>query len=211
MPDDRIPNLSVVIVTYNNELEITACLASALHAAKDVTCEIIIIDNGSKDGTRNKIAEVISNDQKSRVELVVNTQNLGFTKALNQGLRKSCGEFILALNPDTTLQPASLTILMQTLQEDTKTGLIAPQLLNTDGTVQPSCRRFPRRRDVFFEITGLSLLFPKSRFFNSWKMGDFDHKHRSYVEQPQGACLLFKRQLLTEIGFWDESFPMFFS
>ncbi|RMF58121.1 MAG: glycosyltransferase family 2 protein, partial [Calditrichaeota bacterium] len=135
----------------------------------------------------------------------------GFTRALNQGLARSRGEYILVLNPDTVLQPGCLTVLLGVLAERERVGVVAPQLLNPDGTVQPSCRRFPRYRDVLFEASGLSRAFSGSRVFNGWKMGDFDHTTGRGVDQPQGACLLFHRSVLTKVGLWDEGFPMFFS
>lgn len=101
--------------------------------------------------------------------------------------------------------------LIDVLGSDHQTGVVAPQLRNPDGSLQPSCRRFPRRRDVTYECLGLNLLFPKSRLFNSWKMGDFDHLSQRRVEQPQGAFLLTTREVMNSVGLWDETYPMFFS
>jgi GT2 family glycosyltransferase len=121
------------------------------------------------------------------------------------------GKYIITLNPDTQLSGGTIVKLMSVLKANGQAGVVAPQLLNPDGTVQPSCRRFPHRRDVIFEISGLSRLFSKSARFNGWKMGDFDHCEQRSVEQPQGACLMFRSDLLDHVGFWDASFPMFFS
>jgi hypothetical protein len=211
--DERRVEVSVVIVAFNNEHEIRLCLESVISELKKFSFQIFIIDNHSRDRTRNQISEFCSMlaNQNGEVELIFNPNNIGFTAALNQGLKRSRSDDILILNADTMLKSGSLVTLKTTLQSQKQIGVVAPQLLNPDGTIQPSCRRFPRYRDVLFEITRLSYLFKKSRIFNAWKMGDFDHRSRRRVDQPQGACLLFRRQLLEEVGLWDERFPMFFS
>lgn len=206
-------DFSVVIVTYNNENEIALCLDSLAFELNDFSFQIIVIDNNSSDHTKEVVKKKFIQFQKKGGELLLieNTSNLGFTKAINQGLKKCKGQYILTLNPDTELNKGSLSMLKEALQENSNIGVVAPQLLYPDGTIQPSCRRFPRHRDVFFEMTGLSYLFPKSRELSSWKMGDFDHRSTRQVDQPQGACLLFTDKVLNSVGYLDESFPMFFS
>ncbi|NIR51906.1 glycosyltransferase family 2 protein [candidate division KSB1 bacterium] len=211
MSHEREIEISVVIVTYNNEPVISSCLHSLLTELANGQHQIIIVDNNSSDGTRGTINTVVNEVGAAAFKIIENSQNLGFTKALNQGLKKSSGKHILILNPDTIVQPSSLKTLLSRLSEDNKVGMTAPQLLNPDGTVQPSCRRFPVRRDVLFEISGLSSAFRESKLFSRWKMGDFNHLSCRCVDQPQGACLLFERRLLDQVGLWDERFPMFFS
>lgn len=209
-PDSEI-ELSVVVVTFNNEHEIARCLQSVLREATNLKAQIVVVDNHSEDGTVRQVETVRRRAGATEMELISNTSNVGFTRALNQGLRRSRGRWLLALNPDTVLHPGSVATLLTTLKSNPDIGVVAPQLLNPDGSVQPSCRRFPRRRDVVFEALGLARLFPTSRTLNHWKMGDFDHRQRRDVDQPQGACLLFRRELLEKVGEWDEAFPMFFS
>lgn len=211
MSDEPGIEISVVIVTYENETEIAVCLDALFAELEELRSEVFIIDNASRDRTceivRRKSAQSGSSVQ---LKFIMNDENMGFTKALNIGLTKRRGDFILVLNPDTRIRNGSLQTLIDSLQRDTTIGVMAPQLVNPDGTVQASCRRFPRRRDVLFTILGLSALFPRSRF-NAWKMGDFDHRQRRSVDQPQGACLLFRDDVLQKVGLWDERFPMFFS
>ena len=121
---------------------------------------------------------------------------------------------MLFLNPDTILPPNCLTALLPALYADPGTGVVAPQLRfppASSGFIQPSCRRFPTYWDLFCAFTGLTMLFPRSRFFNGWKMGDFDHRSPREVDQPQGACLLARPEVATQLGAWDERFPLFFS
>ncbi len=201
--------LSLIIVTYNSAEEIETCLTSLKEATKQFSTQVILIDNASQDETRNIVENISS--MFSNIQLILNSENRGFTKSVNQGLRLSDGEHILLLNPDTILPENTFTTLLPMFKKHPNTGIVSPQFLNADGSIQPSCRRFPRRRDVFFHFMGLHLLFPQSPIYNGWKMGDFDHREESFVDQPQGAFLLVKREAYQQVGFLDESFPMFFS
>ncbi|MBD3290261.1 glycosyltransferase [candidate division KSB1 bacterium] len=201
--------LSVIIVTYNNADEIEACLAALRDATQQFPTQVILIDNASQDNTR-EILHTMS-PLFSNIRLIFNDRNAGFTKSVNQGLHVAGGDYILLVNPDTVLSENTFPILFSELRARDDIGVIAPQFRYSDGSIQPSCRRFPRHRDVLFHLFGLHILFPKSALFNGWKMGDFDHCHELLVDQPQGAFLLVKRGAYQQIGLLDESFPMFFS
>lgn len=213
MSSESTVELSVVIVTYCNEKQITACLLALAGEIAEYQHEIFLVDNHSQDHTRKSIQEIWLQIQNPNFSgsIQLNEKNLGFTRALNQGLKKCSGRFILVLNPDTEVQPSCLHTLKSALEREPNVGVVAPQLVNPDGTVQPSCRRFPGYRDVLFEIAGLSYLFQQNDVFNRWKMADFDHRQTKSVDQPQGACLMFRREVLESTGLWDEQFPIFFS
>ena len=204
--------LSVVIVTFDSENEIEGCLETLLADCRPagLACQICVVDNASEDATCSKV-EAWYRLYGIPNLLRRNPQNLGFTRALNRGLADCKGDFVLILNPDTLVQENCIGRLVNLLKCDRKVGVAAPQLMNPDGSVQPSCRRFPKRRDVVFECLGLSRIFPCSRLLNGWKMGDFVHRHRLNVDQPQGAFLLTTREVLRKVGLWDETYPMFFS
>lgn len=197
-------DVSFVIVTWNSENEIGNCLSSIF---SEVSCsfEAIVVDNASSDST----LEIIKNFPE--VKLIANSENLKFARGTNQGLEIAQGKFKMLLNPDTILTQNSIEKLIDFLEKNAKIGAIAPKLLNLDGSIQPSCRRFPTFRTLFFEMFFLSRIFPKSNFFSSYKMPDFSHNETCEVDQPQGAALLIKGQVLEEVGFLDENFPMFFN
>jgi len=207
------PDISVAIVTYQNANEIEMCIHSLQQDLIGLTAQVVIVDNASSDDTSSRLKAISDKPSSTRFNVLFfqNLDNLGFTKALNQALTRCTGDFILILNPDTQLKTPCVSILIDGLQSDNKVGVIAPQLININGTIQKSCRHFPRRRDLLLEISGLSRLFPQSQILNHWKMGAFSHEEKMYVEQPQGAFLLFSRKLLIDIGYWDETFFMFFS
>ncbi|MCL4707945.1 glycosyltransferase family 2 protein [bacterium] len=230
MPPDH---LAIIIVTYQSAAHIGACLASLPQAEARRSLSIYLIDNASTDRTMEIVAQAVRHFPAHRVHttFVNNHTNRGFTAALNQGLAAAPGGApVLFLNPDTIFPPASLSQLLEQLYAHDDTGVIAPQLhflltrltvdarpanavapSISDETIQPSCRRFPQYADLFFEFTGLSRLFPRSGVCNRWKMGDFDHRSSRAVDQPQGACLLARPEVVKQVGSWDEQFPLFFS
>lgn len=205
--------LSVIVVTYNNRPELEETLLALLENVSLRPLEIILIDNASTDGTKEIIHTFARENSSRDVKILfrLNKKNRGFTHAVNQGLRHATGTYILFLNPDVILQPNAVEQMKKFASVQPDVGIVAPQLLNPDGHIQYSCRHFPRYRDIFFEITGLSRLFPKSKFFNYWKMGYFSHNRTRRVDQPQGACLFTTKDVADMIGPWDERFFLFFS
>ncbi len=207
--------LSVIIVTYNSSDVIAECLASLSHALHSFpwASEVLLIDNASSDQTDRLLqanAEKLCR-QFARHRIILNDKNLGYTAGINQGLQCATGRYVLLLNPDIVLQPDSIRRLLQRLESEPRVGVVAPQLRFFDHRIQPSCRSFPRKRDVVYDCIGLSFLFPKSAEFNRWRMGDFDHQESRDVDQPQGAFLVAKKAVLDAVGALDERFPMFFS
>lgn len=200
-------SVSIILVTYNSEKEIVNCINSLLPQLNEVNGEIIIIDNNSTDNTISLINDIYSKS----ISIIQNNKNLGYTIANNQGITNAKGEYILLLNPDTIVPNKTINNLLNEIKNNDAIGAVAPQLRFPDGSIQNSCRRFPRRRDILYESIGLSKIFKNSKEFNYWKMGDFDHNTTTLVDQPAGAALLISKKIIDEIGLLDEQFPMFFS
>jgi len=208
----KLADISIIIVTYNHEHEITRCLTTLRSAITSFQTEIFIIDNHSIDQTVFIAKKLLSNlENKHCWSIICNEVNKGFTRAVNQGLAQSRGEYVLILNPDTELPVNVFRPLIEEFHNNNEVGIVSPQFSNHDGTIQPSCRRFPRHRDVIYNAIGFNLLFSQSNEFNYWKMDDFDHQTQKEVEQPQGAFLLVRREAIGQVGLLDEQFPMFFS
>ena len=203
-------DLSIVIVTWNSKDEIGNCLRSITDNTKDLSYEIVIVDNDSKDKTVDEIRS-IGEENFHRIKLILNKTNTGYTKASNQGISSASGKFILLLNPDTVIEDDSINILLEKLVSDSKTGAAAPQLLNPDGSIQSSCRKFPDFWDMFCEFTFLSSIFPRSKTFSRWKMNYFSHNEECSVDQPMAAALMIKKDVLNKTGNFDERFKMFFN
>jgi GT2 family glycosyltransferase len=200
-------NLSVIIVTWNSKDEITACVESVINNSHGLQPELIIIDNNSADNS----FELVNKIRYSNLHTYKNENNLGYTKAVNQGIKYSTCENILLLNPDTILQPNTIDILNNFLKENQDYGACAPLLLNPDGTVQHSLRSFPSYWKMFCQFSLLSYILPKSKLFGSWKMKYFDYSHDADAQQPMAAVLMIKKTALDEVKNMDERFEMFFN
>jgi GT2 family glycosyltransferase len=145
------------------------------------------------------------------VKLIKNTENYGFTKGCNQGIKIATGDFLLLLNPDTQVKKDALLKMVDYLKEHDNAGAVAPQLYTRNKKVQYSCRTFPRYLDLYFEISRLSAIFSGSKFFARWKMRYFDHDVTAEVEQPMAAALMIKMDVLKKMNYLDERFFMFFN
>ncbi len=198
--------ISIIIVAFNGMEFIGDCLKTVTDAVKCSEAEIIVIDNGSTDGTPDFVANFYP-----RAILIRNQANLGFAAAANQGLRHSSGDFLLLLNQDTRIKEKAVTALAERLAADRRIGVIGPKFVGFDDKLQKSCRAFPTYLDLVFEFTGLSYLFPESKLFSHWKMGWFDHECEREVDQPMGAAMMFRRDVLESVGYLDESFGLFFN
>ncbi|HMP54729.1 MAG TPA: glycosyltransferase family 2 protein, partial [Candidatus Melainabacteria bacterium] len=177
--------------------------------SSNLETEVYVVDNDSKDGSAAMVAE-----KHGWATLMANDDNLGFAKANNQVLRQAKGRYVLLLNPDTEVEPGALKTLIEFLEAHPKAGIVAPQLLNSDGSIQRSCRQFPTFTGMLFELVGLSKLFPKGSkmgtTFRAYKMLDWEHDDEREVDQPEGACLLLRREVLEEVGLLDEGYFMLF-
>lgn len=208
-------DLTVVVVSWNTRdlldrsLETLKEDLERTSNSSNLVTEVFVVDNDSKDGSAAMVAE-----KHGWTTLIANDDNLGFAKANNQVLRQAKGRYILLLNPDTEVEKGALKTLIDFLEAHPKAGIVAPQLLNSDGSIQRSCRQFPTFTGMLFELIGLSKLFPKGSkmgtTFRAYKMLDWEHDDEREVDQPEGACLLLRREVLEEVGLLDEGYFMLF-
>jgi GT2 family glycosyltransferase len=206
--------LSVIVVSWNTRDLLAAALASLkvelLRLSPDLSdVEVFVVDNNSADGS----AAMVASDHPW-VKLTANADNRGFAAGNNQALAHATGRFVLLLNPDTEVKIGSIETLIKFFDSHPRAGVVAPQLLNTDGSIQRSCRAFPTFAGMLFELIGLSRLFPPGSTFGAkfrhYKMLDWNHDDERQVDQPEGACLMIKREVLDQVGTLDEGFFMLF-
>jgi GT2 family glycosyltransferase len=165
-----------------------------------------LVDNNSKDTTVQIIQK-----EFLKVKLIVNSTNLGYAQANNQGISQGQGKYILLLNPDTQLTNNALAKMVQFMELKPQYSALAPKLLNPDGSVQASLREFPSYEILFWEITGLSRIFPNHKRFSRWRKVDFDYNKTAEVDQPMASCLFIRKEVFERIGRFDEKFPIFFN
>lgn len=197
--------LSVIIVSWNTQALLRRCLETLLEEIGNLDYEVFVVDNASCDGSAKMVAIDFP-----WVRLIANECNLGFAKANNQALRLASGDNVLLLNPDTEIKPNAIYRLSEFLDNHSAAGVAAPQLLNSDGSIQRSCRQFPTFLGMFYELVGLSKLFPNVAEFGKYKMLDWNHDDERQVDQPEGACLLLRRDVIDKVGELDEGYFMLF-
>jgi GT2 family glycosyltransferase len=194
---------SVCIVSFKARDYLKACLDSIyVNDHRPPGYEIIVVDNGSSDGT----GEMIRSDYPE-ICLITNTDNLGFTYPVNQALRQARGAYLLVLNPDTIVEPAAINELTRFLKNHPQAGICGPKVLNPDGSLQKPCRRGESRPwAVISYFTGLSRLFPKSKLFSEYLLTYLDEDETNEVAGVSGSCMLIRREVIDDIGYLDERF-----
>lgn len=216
MNQQDIPELSIVIPVYNGESFLVDCLNSVRRETENIAAEIICVDDCSTDNSVHLLLHKFSD-----VRLLRNHANKGFAPTCNRGLAVARGRYIFLLNQDTRLCAGALLALMRKasgadeiddeINSVKPVGFVGPRFVGFDGRLQKKCSSFPTFTRLFFTFSGLSYMFPDSSLLGGLAMSWFDHLQEREVDQPMGAALMFKRELLEKIGSLDESFPMFFN
>lgn len=193
-------DISIAIVCWNGLPYILDCLDSVFsQSGHGFSLEVFVVDNASGDGSVEAIQR-----EFPRARVIGNVENLGFAAANNQAIARARGDFILLLNPDTIILENTLGLLWDTILRHPEVGILAPRLLDRDGSIQPSVLRFPSLRS---NIVG---------FVRSWIYGtnkripkQAGNRDLSYVQYASGACLLIRREVFEQIGLLDESYFMY--
>jgi N-acetylglucosaminyl-diphospho-decaprenol L-rhamnosyltransferase len=205
---EEVPTLdiSIIIVSYNVRDHLLNCLASieASLTASKRTGEVIVVDNGSTDGTPALIRRRFPD-----VRVITNSENRGFAAANNQGIREARGHYIALLNPDTLARGDAFGVLARYLDEHPAVGVIGPRLIRPDGATQSSRRRFPSRLTGFLESTLVQEYWRTNRVLRRYYMSDRPDSEEQAVDWLVGACLLARREAIEDAGLLDERFFMY--
>lgn len=202
-----MPQLSIIIVTWNSAEDITACIDSVIKAAAPLRAELIIIDNNSADNS----FELVNKISFTRLQTLRNSENLGYTKAVNQGLKLAKGKYILLLNPDTVLDESSIVKMYDYLELNPAYGACAPKMKNEDGSIQYSVRNFPTYWRMFCEFSLLAYIFPGTKLFGSWKARYMNYSIEQDIQQPMAAAFMANSEIVKRTGYMDERYKMFFN
>lgn len=198
-------DLSICIVSWNVKELLRDCLASIRAARPELRYEVLVVDNGSRDGSTAMVKE-----EFTEVAVIRNRINRGFAAACNQAIRDSRGRYLVLLNPDTRVREGALEEMVGFLDRHPDAGGGGPKLVNPDGTLQPSVRAFPNFKSSLqqFTILGDIGLFRRSR--REYLKKDFDYEQAAVIDQPMGAALFLRRGALEEVGLLDETFFLYF-
>lgn len=196
--------IDIVIVNWNAGIQLKECIDSVLDYCEDVVSSIIVVDNGSTDGSLNAIENI------SQVKIVRTYKNLGFGAACNIGAEIGTAPYILFLNPDTRIEPNSLSVPLNFMEsvENMKVGVCGIQLIDEKGVVARSCANFPTLGRFVATVIGLD----KVPFFKGYSihMNDWDHTVSKKVDHVIGAFYLIRRSLFKKIGGFDELFFVYY-
>lgn len=190
-------DLSVIIVNWNTRDLLADCLHSVYDTVHGLAFEVFVVDNASSDGSAAMVRE-----RFPQVRLIENAENVGFARANNQAIARSLGRYIVLLNSDAVVQPQALAALIRFMEGHAAAGACGPYLLNADGTLQPSCHPLLTAFREFWRLCFLDHLWPLA----SYRMERWSADVPREVAVIKGACLLLRREALSQVGLLDERY-----
>jgi N-acetylglucosaminyl-diphospho-decaprenol L-rhamnosyltransferase len=194
--------VSAVIVHYRTPAE-TVRAAQAV-AATAPEAEIVVVDNASHDGVARALANRVP-----AARVLVEKANRGYGAGCNRGARETSRPYLLFLNSDAVVRPGAVAALEAALDGNRRAAAAGPRLLNADGSLQPSIRRFPTPWRVLCESSGLALLSGGRPPFEGHTATRQDHARAREVEALMGAALLVRREAYDDAGGFDEAFFLY--
>jgi hypothetical protein len=193
--------LSIIIVSYNTKELTRACLDSLRKWSDGSHWEIIVVDNGSTDGSRQMLKEYRD------ITLIANKKNLGFAKANNKGIKIAQGKYVLLLNSDTEIRQDSIQTMLRFMDGHPKAGAATCKLELPGGKIDPACHRgFPTLWASFTYLSGLERLLPHVPLFAGYHLGYKNMTIPHQVEVISGAFFMVRRSAVDDVGMFDEDF-----
>lgn len=197
-------DLSIIIVNWNTKVYLARCLDSIFQNWPSHQTEIIVVDNGSADGSADMVKK-----NYSEVKLIANHQNLGFARANNIGINKSASRFLCLLNSDTQVLDDCFDRMINYMEIHPEIGILGPKILSPNLQVQRSCMAFPSLWNSLCRALALDSLFPNSKIFGGYLMTYFAHDSIRSVDIINGCCWLIRKEALDKVGLLDEQFFMY--
>jgi len=194
-------DLSIIIVNFNAKDYLKKCLDSVFESDFK-NFEVIVVDNASKDGSVEELKKF-----GSKIILITNQENVGFSTANNQGVTKTEGRYVLFLNPDTSVFPNTFRYLIKFMDKNKKAGASTCKVQLSSGKIDDSCHRgFPTPWNAFCFFSGLEKLFPHSKIFSGYHMGWENINKTHKIQACAGSFMMVRKEAGEDIGWWDEDF-----
>ncbi len=208
------PELSIVIVNWNNASYLKGCIQSILVHIAGIDFEIIVVDNASSDNSVEMVQSEFGH--LNNLILIANPVNENYARGNNQGYERASGRYIGLLNPDTVVQAGMFQAMLAHLKANPAVGLVGPIFLLPDGAIQRINRRFPTWYFMFFSFSLAGKVIDRfllgRKFFQRYIYGAETYSQVTDVDQVATACALLPRTALDAIGgLFDEQFPLFFN
>ena len=197
--------LSVIIVNSNVEFFLEQCLSSVRRSMQGIVGEVFVVDNNSVDGSLKMVA-----NKFPEVKVIANKENLGFSRANNQAIRISTGEYVLLLNPDTVVEDDTFSKCIAFMDSHPDAGGLGVKMMDGKGNFLPESKRgLPTPEAAFYKMFGLTKLFPHSKRFARYYMGHLSCDETNECEILAGAFMMMRRETLDKVGLLDETFFMY--
>lgn len=193
---------SVVIVSWNVRADLEECLNSLQKISFEIPLNVIIVDNGSVDGS------ILLENKFTNFRWILNKNNRGFAGANNQAREFINTPYVLFLNPDTIITENIFTTLSDFFLTHQKTGIVGPKILNPNGSHQRSIRRFPKVWQILFELMKGANIYPK--LLKKYYAFDLRPNKIQLADQVMGSAFAIKKETLDKIGWWDEKYFLWF-
>ena len=196
--------ISLVTVTYNSERTILKLLGS-IKPINDYIKEIIVIDNNSKKFNKNKIVLF-----SKKIKIIINKKNLGFAKAINQGIKASKSNIILLLNPDTYLIDDSIKHSFSLITKNPKIGAIGGKILNKKNEIAYTATNYPTFMTAIFEFTNFKKIFPNNKFSKLFWIEKKGRIHEPIeVTSLCGAFMIIRKKINNKLNLFNEKFFLY--
>ena len=199
----EIKDLTISIVSYNSLNFLRDCLNSILENPPSLKYEIIVVDNASTDGSHELVQKNFP-----QVKLLHNSKNTGFAAANNKAISKTNSKYILLINSDCKVHKNSLDNLVNFMEKNKKAGTAGPKIINSDGSVQLSCRKFPSIFNAAFHTILINIV-PNNPFSRKYKLADANRDTPFEVDWVSGSAMIIRRKALEDTGTIDERYFMY--
>jgi len=197
-------DLSIVVVTYKENLDILKQCFDSVKNSKNVNLELITVDNGSSDTTKGLLQSY------NHSMYLRNKANLGFAAAVNRGMSIARGRYVLLLNPDTKFESDVLAKMITRLDQDSDVGIASCLIKYPDGSLQESIRRFPKLINQLLIMLKVPHFLKKNGVVNKYMMRDKDPYQTQDVDSIMGAFMFIRRGVIEQIGYFDEQYFIWF-
>ncbi len=198
-------DLSIVVVTYKEDLDVLKRCFESVTASQGLTYELIVVDNAARASTSELLRET-----STTVTYIANPANMGFAHAVNTGMRASRARHILLLNPDTEFKPTVLKAMVDHLDSEPNVGIASAVIRYPNGDLQDSIRRFPTLLNQLVILFKLPHVFKHPPFLDSYMMRDVDPLKTQDVDSIMGAFMFIPRATIEKIGLFDERYFIWF-
>ncbi|MBI4092082.1 MAG: glycosyltransferase family 2 protein [Candidatus Levybacteria bacterium] len=202
-------DVSIIIVSFNTKDLTIECIRSVIRTIKRASFEIIIVDNNSEDDSVEEVQmlKVKSQNFNSKVKIIENKENVGFSKANNIGVEEASGRFVLFLNSDTVVYENTIDGMVEFMDRNNDAGAATCFVRLPNGKLDDAAHRgFPTPFRALSHFSGASKIFKKSKLFGGYNLRYLDLDKTHEVDALAGAFMLVRREAGEQAGWWDEDF-----